>query len=400
MTEQAKEFTIQDSVHELKSLFATGRGMLGDELEIKDALAMPNFPLAFKRVVLEMLVDTIEPNLIGTSLLETIRWQNGEVATFHTLGAIGAENLDMAEGQEYPEMSITSGGGKLTANIGKSGIALKITEEMQKMSQWDIIGHSIRKAGQALARHKERKIFDMITNAGVVTHDNVNPAQAQFGRTTGRALDGSGNGSFTSDDMFEMYAATMERGFTPNVILCHPLAWAAFYRDPIMRQVVLNSGGLQGWNNYNVPNDVAPQLTEAWKQVSKLSGDTAYNPSREERQGTQTSTFKLPAHWAGSNIRVVASPHVPFDPTTQTTSIIMLDSNNLGAIVIGEDLTIDEWDDKSADIKKIKLRERYGFVLYNDGAAISVARNVSIAPNEIALPPTATVTNVPAITRK
>ena len=400
MTVENKEFKIEDSVRELRSVFATGHNTDGAELEIRDALALPNFPIAFKRVVTEMLLDTIEPQLIGTSLLQTVRWTNGTTATFHTLGALGTESLDMAEGMEYPEFSLTYGGGMLTANIGKSGIAMKITEEMLKYSQWDVISINLRKAANALARHKERKIFNMISNSGVVTHDNVNPNKAEFGRTTGRSVDGSGNGSFTADDMFEMYASLLGKGFQPNVILCHPLAWATFAKDPIMREHVLHGGDMSQWFNTMPNGDIAPKLPDAWKSANRLAGESVFNPSTNERVGTQTSTFNLPSYFPGTGLKIIASPHVPFDAEAKTTSIIMVDTREIGAIVVGEELTMDEWNDPSVDIKKIKLRERYGFALYNDGLAIAVARNVSIEPNEMVLPPHAVITNIPAITRK
>ena len=78
----------------------------------------------------------------------------------------------------------------------------------------------------------------------------------------------------------------------------------------------------------------------------------------------------------------------------------MLDSRQAGALIVGEELSMDEWVDKSVDITKIKLRERYGLAVYNQGQGIAIAKNVSIEPNEIVLPPQATVSTLPKITRK
>ena len=78
----------------------------------------------------------------------------------------------------------------------------------------------------------------------------------------------------------------------------------------------------------------------------------------------------------------------------------MLDSRQTGALIVSEELSMDEWVDKSVDITKIKLRERYGLAVYNQGQGIAIAKNVSIEPNEIVLPPQATVSTLPKITRK
>ena len=202
--------------------------------------------------------------------------------------------------------------------------------------------------------------------------------------------------------MYDMYASMLERGFTPNVILCHPLAWATFTKDPVMREYALQNGNMSSWFN-GLPQANIGQgkfLPEAWKSFTRMSGDTAFNPTPEERIGTQTSTFNFPSYFPGANIQVIASPFVPFDADKKTTSIIMLDTNELGAIFVSEEPTVEEWDDPARDIKKIKVRERYGLAIFNEGQAISIAKNVSIEPNEIVLPPQATVTNIPRIQRK
>ena len=78
----------------------------------------------------------------------------------------------------------------------------------------------------------------------------------------------------------------------------------------------------------------------------------------------------------------------------------MMDTTELGAIIVNEDPTSEEWTDPARDITKIKVRERYGMVLFNEGLAISVAKNVSIEPNEIVLPPQTIISGVTPITRK
>ena len=399
-----EELKIKDSIQEVRHLFATnGINSDGVAMTISDTLATPNMPLAFKRVIEEYVIDAIEPNLIGTSLLQRITLDPYKTEVrFRTYGAMDVGDISMAEGQEYPEFSMTQGGGQVHANIGKYGLAVRITDEMLHNSQWDIIGHHLKKLGQAMARAKEINIFNMINNVGVVVFDNDNPAQSLLGRTTGRDLTGAGNGSFTADDMYDMYASMLERGFTPNVILCHPLAWATFTKDPVMREYALQTGNMSSWFN-GLPQANIGQgkfLPEAWKSFTRMSGDTAFNPTPEERLGTQTSKLSFPSYFPGANIQIIPSPFVPFDADKKTTSIIMLDTTELGAIFVSEEPTVEEWDDPARDIKKIKVRERYGLAIFNEGQAISIAKNVSIEPNEIVLPPQATVTNIPRIQRK
>lgn len=402
MTTQNKEFTIQDSIENVQSIMHTGRSKDGIEMSFSDALATPNFPVAFRAVVTTLVQEAIQPMLIGANLLQRLNFSNmaGSTISFQTFGALGMENLDMAEGQEYPEFSLTNGGGQVDARVFKSGLALKVTDEMIKFSQWDVVAMHIRQGAQLLARWKEKKIFNVLNNMGYVVFDNENPTEAEIGRTSGRGLDGAGNGSFTADDMYDMYASLLSKGFNPDTILCHPLAWATFVKDPVLREYALQSGVSIGNWFTSMPQNVHPQLPSSWKEANRLSGESVYNPSIPERAGTQTSTFKLPNYFPATGLRILPSPHVPFDPEKKTTSIIMLDSTQTGALVVVEEPTMEEWRDHSTDINKIKIRERYGIALFNDGQAVAVARNVSTEANEIALPPRAVVSNLPAITRK
>ena len=395
-----QELDCKDEINDLYTAFNSG-GVTADgmKLSISDAINTPMASMSFKRVITEVMQEAIEPILVGSRLLTMIRMDAyGTQINFGTLGAIGPADLSMAEGQEYPEFSIQRGGGTATANIGKHGIAVKITEEMLKFSQWDVMGLHVRQASRALARHKEKLIFNLINNAGVVVFDNAAPTTAEIGRTTGRNLTGAGNGSMTVDDFYDMYAKSMERGFTPNVVLCHPLAWAAFVKDPNMRAIVLETGNGSWFNG--MPQNVYPSLTNAWKSATRQSGVPASNPTQAEREGTQQSRMGFPVMFPFGGLTVIPTAFVPFDPNTKTTSIIMMDTSEVGAIVVAEDPTMEEWKDPARDIYKLKMRERYGFALFNQGHAISVARNISIEPNALVLPPTAFVSGLSPIVPK
>ena len=143
-----------------------------------------------------------------------------------------------------------------------------------------------------------------------------------------------------------------------------------------------------------------PTSANAWSAIGKAKGPTEKNPTKEEREGTQTSAFEFPINFPFGGLRIIPSHHVQFDPQTNTTSIYMMDTTELGAIIVNEDPTSEEWTDPARDITKIKVRERYGMVLFNEGLAISVAKNVSIEPNEIVLPPQTIISGVTPIARK
>jgi hypothetical protein len=370
----------------------------GSRVKLEDALSVPNAPLLMPKVISNIVKEAQEPLLVGTSLLQRINYSYGQTITFPAVGALQA--ADIAEGQEYPEQSLVMGGSTVTANIGKSGVAVKVTEEMVRYSQFDVIGMHLRAAGRALARHKEVKIFNLIRALGVTVFDNVNPTKSLKGVTTGRDLSGAGNGSVTMDDMFDAYAQVITQGFFPNTLLMHPLTWTMFVKDATLRAFVLQNGG----GTYFATWTGNPAGRAPWDNSSQgglgVSGGQNIVPggaaSGDEPSGlyeypqTIDSAPVLPSYF-NIPFRVIVSPFVPYDPRRKLTDIYMFDSSELGVLIVDEEVTTEEFDEPRVDIKRIKLRGRYGLGILNEGKAIATLRNVKVVPNEIVLPAQSTI---------
>jgi len=331
--------------------------------ELCDALSTPDASILIGKVVSNIVKEAIEPLLIGTSLLHTIRFSAGQQITFPAAGAFTAE--DIPEGGEYPERKLEVAG-TVTAFIGKSGVKVKITDEMLRYSQYDVMSMHIRAAGRALARHKETKIFNMINNEGNVTFDNNLVAK----KTSGRASDGTGNGTITLDDLLVMYSKIVSKGFVPNALLMSPLGWLLFARDPILRAFGFANGGPMFG-----PMQGQPGAAKSWYQGGINVGPVASAPYAATTYANVPNMFPSP-------LRIIVSPFLSYTAasgaTAAKTNIIMADTNELGIIVIDEDVTNEEWDDPNRDIRTIKFRERYGLGILNEGQAVAVAKNISI----------------------
>ena len=331
--------------------------------ELVDALSTPDASILIGKVVSNIVKEAIEPLLVGTSLLHTIRFSAGQQITFPAAGAFTAE--DIPEGGEYPERKLEVAG-TVTAFIGKSGVKVRITDEMLRYSQYDVMSMHIRAAGRALARHKETKIFNMVRNEGVTVFDN------NIGnlKTSGRASDGTGNGTITLDDLLIMYSKIVTKGFVPNAILMSPLGWLLFARDPVLRAFGFANGGPMFG-----PMQGQPGMAKSWYQGGVNVGPVASAPYAATTYTNVPNMFPSP-------LRVIVSPFLAYTAaagaTPAKTDIIMADTNELGIIVIDEDVTNEEWDDPNRDIRTIKFRERYGLGILNEGKAIAVAKNVSI----------------------
>jgi len=356
-------------------------------IKVKDALATPNAGLWLPKIIQNIVKEAAEPLLVGSSLLTRVDWTYGQTITFPAIGALEAD--DIAEGQAYPEKQLQIGGATVTASVGKVGVAMKITEEMLMWSQFDLVNLHLRKAGEALARHKEVKIFNHINSMGVVTHDNARPLTAAFGVTTGRSISGAGNGSATMDDLFDAYSQILHNGYIPDTLLLHPLTWSMFVKDPVMRHLMMHGSGGGGVMFANWSGNVASKAPWGDNSVDGASGQNiipsgspagATASPLEAYSQNMTSAPILPSYFPFP-FRIIVSPFMPFDANTRLTDIMLFDSRNLGLLMVAQDVTVDQWNDLSVDITKLKLKERYGIGILEEGLPIAVMRNVKCVPN-------------------
>jgi len=331
--------------------------------DLCDALSTPDASILIPKVISNIVKEAIEPLLVGTSLLQTIRFSAGQQITFPAAGAFTAE--DIPEGGEYPERKLEVAG-TVTAFIGKSGVKVRITDEMLRYSQYDVMGMHIRAAGRALARHKETKIFNMILNEGTTVFDN----DVTNKQTSGRDAVGAGNGTITLDDLLVMYSKIVANGFIPNALLMSPLGWLVFARDPILRAFGFANGG-----PIFTPLQGQAGLAKSWYQGGMNVGPTAAAPNVASTYANVPNLFPAP-------LRIIVSPFCSYTAasgaTAAKTDIMMCDTNELGILVLDEEVMTEEWDDPNRDIRSIKFRERYGLGILNEGKAVAIAKNVNI----------------------
>jgi len=368
------------------------------KVEFSDLMATPNASHWLPKVIEDIVREPVEPMLMIPSLLDRIAYSPALRITYPALGALVA--ADLAEGQAYPEYTLDIAPGTVTCNVGKTGLAFKITEEMRRYSQFDIINLHIRAARRALDRRKEKKGMEFITGMGVSLFDNKNPTTSVYGTCTGRAITGAGNGSCRMEDLLKAYSHIMMQGYTPDTLLMHPLTWSMWMADPLLQTIVKNTGNGSWFQPHNMPKGALPWASASQNKQGLPGGYGAFVPPDNAASATATTVAGLDQNLNSAAVipgyfphplRVLVSPFVPFNVYSNTADIMIFDSKNLGALVVDQDVTIDEWEDMSTDITKIKLKERYGYVIYEDGLAIGVLRNVPVKANEIALPVTATI---------
>jgi len=328
-----------------------------------------DLPMLIPRTLSNIVREAIEPALVLTPLLTRVNYSAGTRVSFPTFGALANGAADIAEGEEYPEGTMEMGG-QTECIIGKSGIALKVTEEQRRYSQFDIISMNLRACGRALARLKERKVADLITTNGTILISNASDKGTGVPGPTGRNAAGAYNGTLTQDDIFKAWGTMINTGFVMNTMIMHPFAWKIFADEGLARLFGFENGMaglLRQWPQGSPGN--APQ----WTQTMLNHNTYVSNP-----ENLATTYNNLPSMF-GRTFNIIVSPYMTFTASANTTDIVFCDINELGILVVDEDVTSDEWTDPSKDIMKIKLRERYGVAVKNDGRGIGILKSIKIA---------------------
>lgn len=336
--------------------------------DLVDAMSMPDASMLMPRVMSQIVKEAIEPNLVLTPLLRQLRFEAGTSISFPSVSAMTGA-LDMAEGDEYPELMGPRWAGTVTAKIGKCGCSVRITEEMLRFAQWDIMSMLIQGAGKALARHKEVKVANLILDNAVVSFDNDSPGGAPNGRTTGRDLNADFNNSLRLDDLFVTYSDMINDGFIPNTLIVNPAGWLIFARDPSMRA-------------FNFGNSTPIMTTPSGSNPLHWTGggmgsQSLQTPSTAAELRNSSTLFTPPPSLFPVPLRIVVSPFITYNAGTKKTDIIMADQSELGLLVTNEDVMTDQFDDAMRDIRRLKFRERYGLCVLNEGKAIRKLKSVS-----------------------
>lgn len=311
-----------------------------ERVTVKEVLASPDAAILIPQVVTGVMREAAEPLYIGTSMLQRVNITQGRSIVVPSVGELRAH--DIPEMGPYPEetmdFQLLEGGGEI--KVGKSGLMVKITDEAIEDSMWDLIGMWLRKAGRAMARLKEEKVFSMLSRRGHVVFDNSLKEQYPEARTTGRDFNGSFNDTMSVEDFIDLFLVVMANGYVPSDVFMHPLCWMIFAKQDVIGSLSFAAFGAQ-------PNQ------QMVLQPNSVQG-------------------RLPFP-----ITINFSPFCIFDRENKTFDMSVVDRNEVGILLVKEDISTEQWSDPARDIKNIKVKERYGMGVLNEGKAIAVARKVA-----------------------
>lgn len=381
-------------IKDFQDLVRNNGYVASERFTIQDALATPNGPQALGQIYTEIVLQVIEAESLGLKLVRKIRHDDiiGESTSFKWIGAGNVPNVDRAESGEYPEFNIQLGKSAVVrAQFLKRGLVVKISQEDIKYSRWDIISEHITQAALALGRAKEKLIFSVFEKSGVVIFDNedTDATKSVKGMATGRDRLGNKIGALCYDDLVDMVAIMNANGYNPNVVLVHPLSLPIFQKDPILRHIGFVSGNPSAYLNANkvAPNPYSNSTINTWREQQRAAGGNGQQLSDFEKGVLSTQTPDLPEFHPLSGLTILASNLVPFNSTSRTTSIILLDTSATAILNEQEPLTVDEWPEESREIIAVRIKEAYSVDVIDEGRGIGVAKNIPLVANEIYIDP-------------
>jgi hypothetical protein len=293
-----------------------------NRVTIKEAFGSSDAAALFPKVISRTLREAAEPQLLVTPLLSTVRLGKGRSLEFPAVNAIQA--AEIPEGQEYPEQALAFAK-QIEGKVSKKGVKLAFTEEVIADSLWDIVGLHVRAAGRAMARLKEQIALSRFKDAATIVYDNDS---GSYDDTTGRGIDGAYNSTLAWDDVVDMAAVLMAENHIPTDFILHPLMWSVFLKDSIFHM-----GG------------AASAVNTSW----------GYRPQSKDGALNATAPAK--------------------------SDVFLIDRNEVGTLLVKDDMSTDQFDDPSRDIRSMKMKERYDIVMLGDGEGITVAKNVKLARN-------------------
>lgn len=369
----AKTFDLMERMaRNITGDYSAGRASIQEALTSTDTIKM------IPKVIEGQLREAAEPEYLGARFMNTVHVEGGN-STVYVIPVVGELTAtEVGEGSRYNEDYVdfnTLENSALEIRVKKVGIKVSITEEAITDSTWDILGINVRKMGKAMARYKEEWIFNTFSDHGHIVFDNNIRSQFPEAGTTGRAEDGSLNDTLSVEDFLDLVLALMGNGFVPTDVIMHPLTWVVFARNSMVGNGL--TFGAFGGNNVH-PNGGIQGTPAAFGMAN--SGDGQKMIMRPEQVQN-----RLPVP-----LTVNFSPFVHFDKINKRFDMYCIDRNEVGVIAQKEGLSTENWTDPEKDIRALKAKERYGVGVLNNGKAITVSRNIAVAPT-FPVPPTVRV---------
>jgi hypothetical protein len=320
-----------------------GESLRGNRVTLKEALSSPDLSVFLHRTIIDVMKDAAEPLYVVSNFFKPVRLTEGRSIVFPAMSDIVAREVGegMNYPQETPEVEIFEGGAEVS--VKKIGLIVRVTDEMISDSQWDVVGVMLQKAGRAMARYKEEWCFREFMRHGHIIFDpDYAGEDADKFKTHGLGSDRmTRNNTLSVEDFIDLMIGNLANGFQTTDILMHPLVWPIFAKNPLLDKMTVAAFGGPGNQVTITPDQVQGKLPMA--------------------------------------VNITLTPFCPLSLVDKKFDMFVVDRNEVGVMVVKEEMTTEQWDNPERDIRALKVKERYAPGILNNGRAITVAKNIAYA---------------------
>jgi len=334
-------------------------GFLGS---LKDALQGVDVLPLWEETVTKILREPKEPSLfLQNAVAQRVSLpanDNSMTVEMFNIGAVAADWVQL--NGEYPTAKISASVESANMKAKKAGLQMAIGDEARMSANLDLVGLNIRLANNAMNRFVESRLKEKL-DQGVTVIDNSSTDTTYH--TVG--VDVSGNANYTLDhrDIMSMVSIQVSRQYQPSHVLAHPMTWAVFTQDPIMKAQFYHQGsfGTNFWNS-------APQFEQAVPLPYNLMHVPYYA-----------------MYISDGPTALSGGPGSGYTPTAALASVYMIDAANALWLLEKGPTTIDSMEDWFKDASILKIRKYFDTATKDGGRAISKALNIRVAENHQAL---------------
>lgn len=362
------EFGLEERYRELYARRMNGERIPSDQrISLREALTSKDLSVLVQQTVIDQMRDAAEPLYVGSKFLNRVRLTEGRSIIFPSIGAMRAH--EVPEGAPYPEENpeVQLHQAQVEVKVQKYGLMVAVTQEMLDESQWDVMGVLFKKAGEAMARIQEERIFlefsrhgHVVKDGDFVEHAEIDDNQEvrwKSGYTppegidtgivpTGRDFQGNLNGTLSVEDTFDMFLNLYANEYIATDAVLHPLVWPMVAKNEVLSSLPIGAFGGRG--NNNEPNTIT--ITP------------------EQVQG------RLPIA-----LQITLTPFARLNWAEKKFDMYVVARGDVGALVVKDDMSFEQWIDPNVEVHRVKVRARWGIGIFDQGKAISLARNIRLA---------------------
>jgi len=354
---------LEGAVGDIISWIATQNSM-------EDAITPQDVPLALTESITRVVERAAQPLLVAQSLMTNMPMDRETTyEPVMTSGLIGAASRVSPQGE--PNSATIAFESTAGVKTEKWGLRLQFTEEVIEYSKWPIVQWILDEASREMARAKEVDIWWKVIRwsrchiyggATPPTGLNLTPIAR---RVRGRDIAGALNGTMTLDDLFEMVAYMLTESVMPDMLIMNPWAWKIFATSPELRTFAMLNGGTL----FKAPQGNVQIANWGQRGFATPNPELPYNATL---YADIPSLFPQP-------LQIIVSPFIPYNATSQTTTLIMVVRDQVGIYLDGGPVQTREWEDPLHSIRDMMLLEFWNVSPKNNGRYIVSAVDISTA---------------------